>query len=1120
MKSYSKYLRISFIYWTLFVLGMTTGLFAQTSWRGTTSTAWGTAGNWTAGVPTATVDAIIGDANFTGANQPNLGTAGACKSLTIGTGTKVCTLTVARALTVSGSVTIGSNGRISHTTTQVFTVTGDWLNSGTYVGTAVNRTVVFAGTAQIIGGTKVTTFRRLTINSGSTVSLDTNVVVNSVFTVTGTVDPLENPTHVITLTGATFTVNANAKLFVRAATFAGNYSINPGTLNAASTVEYAASSINQTVAVLTYGILNIAGGNTTTKTLAGNVTMQSSTAATGQVSVNNGIFDLSTFTINRGVTVAGGTFTVNNTTSLLIGGTNTFPANYTTVNLTNGSTVEYDGNAQTVSAQTYGTLKLSATTGAVVKTFPASALTINGDFISSLGTGTSVSFTAGNAISVAGNIDIGASTTFDAASFSHSVNGNLTVNGTLTGSTSTMIMSGNSTAIGGNGTFNFNNITFTGTGITASSSSLLTIAGIIDGSGGSFTHSSGGVTILSGAGGTVNGSSITLDSLRVTGTITDATGFTLTGGLNIEAAASLTSSTGTIVMSGAGKTITNSGSLSMYSVTITGAITTASNLSLSRDLTVSGSFAATAGTVTFNGTSIISGTANLYTVDLNGTSLQLTTNAVLGIGNSFIITAGTFDVSTTVPNTVSYNGAGAQNVTPTTYDNILFTNGGTKTAVGVVTVNDTLKIDTGVTFDGASFIHSLSGNWINNGTYTPSTSTVSFTGNNNTGISGTASSSFNNMTINKSLSSQTVTVSSIITAATVNMTSGTVLIPDTTKSLTITSTRTGNGIIFGKIIRTHAFSTGVSYAFEGPNSTITFTSGTMPTSVSMTVVQSTPLQPTFIPVGRAVNIIVTGGSGLTSTIRLHYENSETNNLNETIMKLWNHSGSWQPYASTSFDDVNNFVEVAGIATPISGDWGIGSSVSSKSVTDMDGNSAIAGDSLLYTITITNPYITVQSTVIVSDTLDNNLILTNGSISNTGAIAGQWNNGNGSLVGGTITWPAFSLASGASTVRTFQVNTDSMMDVSETISNSAAIDFSGTNPETVTASLLITNIAVVSIDTNIVSDQNPIPGDTLIYTLKYRNTGTSNATSVTATYTIPGNTTFVLNGYGAGTGTAV
>ena len=47
------------------------------------ASAW-TFTNWTAGVPTSAVDAIIGDANFTGINQPTISATATCKSLTIG----------------------------------------------------------------------------------------------------------------------------------------------------------------------------------------------------------------------------------------------------------------------------------------------------------------------------------------------------------------------------------------------------------------------------------------------------------------------------------------------------------------------------------------------------------------------------------------------------------------------------------------------------------------------------------------------------------------------------------------------------------------------------------------------------------------------------------------------------------------------------------------------------------------------------------------------------------------------------------------------------------------------------------------------------------------------------
>src|SRR6266404_3989279 len=114
---------------------------AQTSWKGTTSTGWSIAANWTAGVPTASVDAIIGDANFTGANQPAVTARSVCKSLAIGTGTKVSALAVSKAFTVSGNVTIGANGTISHSGVTTISLTGNWTNSGAY-NTSNNKQIV------------------------------------------------------------------------------------------------------------------------------------------------------------------------------------------------------------------------------------------------------------------------------------------------------------------------------------------------------------------------------------------------------------------------------------------------------------------------------------------------------------------------------------------------------------------------------------------------------------------------------------------------------------------------------------------------------------------------------------------------------------------------------------------------------------------------------------------------------------------------------------------------------------------------------------------------------------------------------------------------------------------
>ena len=107
---------------------------ATTSWKGTSSTAWATAANWTAGVPNATVDAIIGDVSYTGSFVPEITKAASCKSLTLGTNTTPPrSLTITRGgITVSGNITIGTSGTLPHSFSKAISLTGNWTNSGTY----------------------------------------------------------------------------------------------------------------------------------------------------------------------------------------------------------------------------------------------------------------------------------------------------------------------------------------------------------------------------------------------------------------------------------------------------------------------------------------------------------------------------------------------------------------------------------------------------------------------------------------------------------------------------------------------------------------------------------------------------------------------------------------------------------------------------------------------------------------------------------------------------------------------------------------------------------------------------------------------------------------------------
>ena len=111
------------------------------------------------------------------------------------------------------------------------------------------------------------------------------------------------------------------------------------------------------------------------------VTLHANRTLTGNLTVNNsGVLNLGANTINRGS--AGGTLTLGDNTTLRIGGTGTFPTNYSTHSIAATSTVNYNGANQEValisSSQSYGNLTLS---GSGTKTFAhATDTNIGGNF--------------------------------------------------------------------------------------------------------------------------------------------------------------------------------------------------------------------------------------------------------------------------------------------------------------------------------------------------------------------------------------------------------------------------------------------------------------------------------------------------------------------------------------------------------------------------------------------------------------------------------------------------------------------------------------------------------------------------------------------------------------------
>ncbi len=896
-----KKLRIVTLIFLCALFGAYTTSAQSTSWTGATSTDWKIATNWTNGVPSAGVDVVIGDANYTTTRIPTVGDVAFCKSLTIG-GAVAARVILKKNLTISGNLLINNNGILDHRGVTI-TIKGNWTNFGSYLisGTAI---ASFSGSSQTIGG-NASIFSKIIINAGATVTLANNITTTNSLNVTGTFNPGENPVYQVA-GNKNIKLNSGGVLHVTAATIAGNYNTSAITVGAGSTVNYSATLIDQTVSsTYTYYTLIISGSGV--KSLSANLpALKSDNATTGNIYVKSATFDLKTFTANRSNN-NGGVISVSNNALLRIGGTNTFPTNYVTKSLSLVSTVEYYGTAQTITSFTYGNLLLTSSSGAVTKTTSATSFIIDGNLTTSIGAGSGVTFTPSANITVNGITTIGTSCIFNAGTFTHTLAGNFINEGTLNGNTSTILLKGSGSIISGAGAQNFNNLTITGSNITASSVNI-TVAGNLSTTGsGTFTHNIGGTLLLTGTTKTVSGLGFIVDNLTVSGSVTTTSTLVVNG--NISVAGSLTASAGSVKMQGAAKTISGVGSIGLYALIIPGSVTSAKSFSISNALDVSGSFSASAGTVTFTSTATLNGTANLFDVNLNGTTLILSTNSILGVANAFTVTAGTLNVTAAIPNTVQFNGSGSQTIPGISYHRLLLTNGNTKTASGAITTNGTFTIGAATTFNAATFTHTVNSNFVNSGTFTAGTSNMTFAGVTDNTITG--ATTFNTITINKTTSVNGITLASNVSAATVAMTSG--FINTAANTITITTTRSGNGIIWGNINRTHTFTAGVAYAFESPENSIIFASVS---GVSTITVAVTPTTIADFPYGSAVNrlydINIPSGT-YNATLRLHYEEVELNGSTESTMVMYNYVAStWSTIGKLGNNATTNYVEQSGI----------------------------------------------------------------------------------------------------------------------------------------------------------------------------------------------------------------
>jgi uncharacterized repeat protein (TIGR01451 family)/fimbrial isopeptide formation D2 family protein len=169
----------------------------------------------------------------------------------------------------------------------------------------------------------------------------------------------------------------------------------------------------------------------------------------------------------------------------------------------------------------------------------------------------------------------------------------------------------------------------------------------------------------------------------------------------------------------------------------------------------------------------------------------------------------------------------------------------------------------------------------------------------------------------------------------------------------------------------------------------------------------------------------------------------------------------------------------------------------------DGQTVVTpGQTLTYTLTITNVGDAGASGVVVTDTLPANVTFVAASDA-------------GTALAGTVTWPAFTLSGGgASTTRTVTVQVNNPLPAGVTaITNTATVTDDGTHGADSTPGDngdSDTDTLSVNIDLRLTKRAGAAgvaPGEVLTYTLTYTNVGNTTALGVIITETVPANTTF-------------
>lgn len=794
---------------SLFNDGTYTAGTNTTTFNGTSSVAGATNTTFNNVLITGTLNGHVVNMNVAGSWTNNGGTFNPGNALVTFTTNSAAAITGTSAAQNFNNLTVNkSGGSLSVTaSTTTLTLAGNFLLTvGTFVAptngffnvggnfthttgtyTANGSTITFNGTAAqtINGGVTTETWGSMVINKTAATTLNTG---GSLTTITLGSD--------FTQTQGNFTAPANFNI-------AGNWTHDAGTFTPGSGTVTFNGTGTQTIsssALTTEGYNNLVINKSAGTTLSTSGTLTTINVAANYTNTQGNFTLPATMNVTGNVTLTAGTITAG--TSIDVKGNwtyntgSTFTPGTGTVSFTGTGAQQINGS---VANSLFNNLTVNKTAATVLSTGgSATTVTVQGNYTQTLGNFTAPATlnVGGNWVHDAGTFTFGTGTVvfngsanqvMSSAALTSETFYALTVNksgGTLSVSSTFTTVSANSNFINTQGNFTlpatFNvtgNVTLTAGTVTAGT--LVDSKGNWTNNGGTFTPGSSTVQFTGTGTQNLNGSATTQTfnnftinksnnlvvggstaTLNILGNYTQTagtfqafiSGVTNVGGNWVHDAGTFTPSSGTVTFNGTGAQSISSSSLgteTFYNLRInktSGAVTTGSN---PVTITLTNNYQQTQGDFTPPATLNVAGNwthdAGTFTpgtglVNFNGGSAQLISSAALTTESFYNMTVnkGGNALSTSTITTISVA------------NNYVNTNG-TFTAPATVNVGNNVTISAGTVTAGS--LIDVKGNWaLNGGTFTPGTGEVSFTGTGAQQISGVATQTFYNLTVNKAVS--------------------------------------------------------------------------------------------------------------------------------------------------------------------------------------------------------------------------------------------------------------------------------------------------------------------------------------------------------------------------------